>query len=134
VAAVEGAIEVDVDHGSESVRRQLCGRADEVAGGVVDQDVQRTETLHGCIHCPLDFVVVRTSVLQMAALPPSGRDGVGRGLQAVFLATRKHDAGAKSCICGWQSPGRSRAAAGDQGCAPFRVSLVTSSFLHLLDQ
>ena len=40
---VEGALQVDVDHRAEPVRRELVGRADEVAGGAIDQDVEPAE-------------------------------------------------------------------------------------------
>ena len=58
MAAMESAVEVDVDDGSPPVGRQLGGRADEVASGVVDEDVERSESFDSRLHCGLDVVVV----------------------------------------------------------------------------
>ena len=46
---MERAFEIDVDDGPESVRRQILGEADEVAGGAVDHDVETAEIRDGLI-------------------------------------------------------------------------------------
>jgi hypothetical protein len=40
---VVGPLEIDVDHGTEAVRGQILGRADEISRGPVDDDVEASE-------------------------------------------------------------------------------------------
>ena len=40
---VEGALQIDVDNGAEAVRRKVFGKADEVAGCAVDENVEASE-------------------------------------------------------------------------------------------
>ena len=47
---VEGALQIDVDNGAEAVRRKVFGKADEVAGCAVDENVEASKRRHGRRH------------------------------------------------------------------------------------
>ena len=51
--AIEAAVEDDPDHRVPAIRRQVLGLADEVAGGIVDEDVDAAEVTDR----PLDHLV-----------------------------------------------------------------------------
>src|SRR5690606_24270135 len=58
VAAIESTVQVDVDHGAPAVGRQSGGRAIEIAGRIVDQDIECTKTIHRIVDGAFEFLVI----------------------------------------------------------------------------
>ena len=55
---VEGAVEIDVDHGAESVGAHAQGGGEEVAGGARDHDVERPVGVVRLLHRRTDRAVI----------------------------------------------------------------------------
>ena len=84
---VEGAFQIDVDHGAEPVGRQVLGQRDEVARGAVDEDVQAVQAPKRCRRQrPSTSSGLRTSPAIATDADAERRDFIGSRLRDARLS------------------------------------------------
>ena len=118
LAAMERAVEVDVDHRLPAVRRKLRSRADEIASRIVDQDVERTEALGAGLDRRLDLGVVANVGHGVVRRDPFGGKLFHGGAQSFFVTARQEDAGAQVTKSFGDAAADARRAARDEGRSP----------------
>jgi hypothetical protein len=111
--AVERAVEDDPDHRVPAVRRQLLGAADEVAGGVVDQDVEAAEVLHRALDHLVDLLGLAHVELHGERVDAGGAQRGAPGLEMLRVAAGDGDARAERAQPFRDGETDPRAAAGD---------------------
>src|SRR5436190_22791519 len=52
---IEGALQVDIDYGSEAIRREVLGRAKKVAGGAINDNIYFAEAFDSRVNRSLYF-------------------------------------------------------------------------------
>src|SRR5690606_14108151 len=91
--AVEGPVQHDVDHGVPAVDGQFLGGTDEVAGGVVDQDVDAAEPVQGRLDHVVHLLRVADIHGHYQGLAAPGFDLGGGSPEVVLVAAGKDQPG-----------------------------------------
>ena len=115
-----GRVEVEPAHRPPAVRRDVLGRRDELAAGVVHEHVDAAEPLHARLDERVLHVVLADVALVHDAV---GADQRARLLQRLEPAPGDHDAEAVPVQGKRDRPADAGAAAGDDRCALHGLNL-----------
>ena len=129
-----GAVDVEVDHGAEAFRADPLGRAEELAAGVVDEDVEASVALEQAVEEAADRLLladVERLVFEGARQLRGQRSRLG---QRLLAPTAGDDGGAETRQLQRRLPPQTAAGAGDRADLPLEETVPenprTLAFSH----
>lgn len=119
---VEAAVEHDPDHGVPAIRRQIFGPRDEVAGGVVDENVHAAKPRHGGVHHGVHLLRHTHIHLRCGHGVACRRQRRRSAREILRIAAGNHQVRAHLSKSAGDRQANPRAAAGDDGGLSFQYT------------